>query len=297
MAVFRVERSKGYTVMSNYHLKDKRLTLKAKGLLSMMLSLPDEWNYSTRGLAAICKEGVDSIGAALKELESNGYMIRRQLRGERGRIIDTEYVIFEKPQDKPEPDPLKKPEQEGFSPHTGFPYMVNPDTVNPDTDKPDTDKPDTENPAQSNTKESKNQKSNNDSSIHPSISRDGPCGKDGIDRIEVDRRLIERNIEYDCLVQQYGRERMDEIVELIFETLCSTRAHIRIAGDEYPSATVKSRLLKITSSHIQYVFDTLDRHTGKIRNIKAYMLTTLFNAPATIDHYYRAEVNHQFGGT
>ena len=299
MAVFRVERNKGYTVMSNYHLKDKRLTLKAKGLLSMMLSLPDEWNYSTRGLAAICKEGVDSIGAALKELESNGYMIRRQLRGERGRIIDTEYVIFEKPQDKPESDPLKKPETEGFSPHTGFPYMVNPDTVNPDTDKPDTD-----NPAQSNIKESKNQKSNNDSSIHPSISReqnfyslDGPDGTDGIDRIEVDRRLIERNIEYDCLIQQYGQERMDGVVELMFETLCSTRSHIRIAGDEYPSATVKSRLFKITSTHIQYVFDTLDRHTGKIRNIKAYMLTTLFNAPATIDHYYRAEVNHQFGGT
>ncbi len=292
MAVFRVERNKGYTVMSNYHLKDKRLTLKAKGLLSMMLSLPDEWNYSTRGLAAICKEGVDSIGAALKELESNGYMIRRQLRGERGRIIDTEYVIFEKPQDKPKPNPPKKPETEGFSPHTGFPYMVNPDTVNPDTVKPDTD-----NPAQSITKKSKNKIPNNDSSIHPSISRDGPNGMDRMDGIEVDRSLIERNIEYDCLVQQYGHERMDEVVELIFETLCSTRSHIRIAGDEYPSTTVKGRLLKITSTHIQYVFDTLDRHTGKIRNIKAYMLTTLFNAPATIDHYYRAEVNHQFGGT
>jgi hypothetical protein len=119
---------------------------------------------------------------------------------------------------------------------------------------------------------------------------------DTIDRIETDRSLIERNIEYDCLVQQYGRERMDEIVELMLETLCSNRAHIRIAGDEYPGDAVKSRLLKLTSTHIQYVFDALDKHTGKIRNIKAYLLTALYNAPATIDHYYRAEVNHQFGG-
>ena len=74
MAVFRIEKTRDYTVMSNYHLKDRTLTLKSKGLLSMMLSLPDEWNYTTRGLAAICREGVDSIGAALKELETHGYV-------------------------------------------------------------------------------------------------------------------------------------------------------------------------------------------------------------------------------
>ena len=76
MAVFRIEKTRDYTVMSNHHLKDRTLTLKSKGLLSMMLSLPDEWNYTTRGLAAICREGVDSIGAALKELENHGYMQR-----------------------------------------------------------------------------------------------------------------------------------------------------------------------------------------------------------------------------
>ena len=74
MAVFRSEKTRDYTVMSNHHLKDRTLTLKSKGLLSMMLSLPDEWNYTTRGLAAICREGVDSIGAALKELEAHGYI-------------------------------------------------------------------------------------------------------------------------------------------------------------------------------------------------------------------------------
>ena len=79
MAIFRVSKNRNYTVMSNYHLKDRALTLKSKGLLSMMLSLPEEWDYTTRGLASICKEGVDAIGASLKELEAGGYLVRRQL--------------------------------------------------------------------------------------------------------------------------------------------------------------------------------------------------------------------------
>ena len=97
MAVFRIERTRDYTVMSNHHLKDTALSLKAKGLLSMMLSLPDEWNYTTRGLAAICKEGVDAIGGALRELEKAGYIVRRQLRGPGGRISDTEYTSTKSP--------------------------------------------------------------------------------------------------------------------------------------------------------------------------------------------------------
>lgn len=118
MAVYRVQRTRDYTVMSNYHLKDKNLTLKSKGLLSMILSLPDDWNYTTRGLAAICKEGVDAIGSALKELETSGYIIRRQLRGANGRITDTEYIIFERPQSR---------------------EANVPDTPAPETDSPDTE--------------------------------------------------------------------------------------------------------------------------------------------------------------
>lgn len=121
MAVFRVERTRDYTVMCNHHLKDSNLSLKAKGLLSMMLSLPDEWNYTTRGLATICKEGVDAIGKTLKELELAGYIIRRQLRGKDGRISDTEYTIFEKPR-KPSPPDTTLPDTEN-------PYLDNPDTT------------------------------------------------------------------------------------------------------------------------------------------------------------------------
>ena len=103
MAVFRIERTRDYTVMSNHHLRNANLSLKAKGLLSMMLSLPEDWNYTTRGLAKICKEGVDAIGAALRELEAAGYIVRHKLRDRQGRISDTEYVIYEQPQ-------LRKPD-------------------------------------------------------------------------------------------------------------------------------------------------------------------------------------------
>ena len=90
--VFRVVKTKNYTMMSNQHLKDKRLTLKAKGLMSVMLSLPENWDYTLRGLAAISKEGVDAISEAVKELERSGYVIRNRKRDERGRLSGTEYL-------------------------------------------------------------------------------------------------------------------------------------------------------------------------------------------------------------
>ena len=102
MAVFRIEKTRDYTVMSNHHLRNRCLSLKAKGLLSMMLSLPEEWNYTTRGLASICKEGTDSIGTALKELERAGYIVRNRLRDSKGKIMDVEYVTYETPLE-PEP--------------------------------------------------------------------------------------------------------------------------------------------------------------------------------------------------
>jgi len=142
MAVFRVEKTRDYTVMSNYHLKDRNLTLKSKGLLSMMLSLPDDWNYTTRGLASICKEGVDSIGAALRELESVGYITRSQLHDQRGRMSETEYVIYEQPQ--------RVAKLSMSNPSTAPPCTESPCTENPYTDNPCTAEPYTENPAQLN---------------------------------------------------------------------------------------------------------------------------------------------------
>ena len=113
MAVFRVEKNSNYTTMCNYHLRDQNLSLKAKGLLSLFLSLPDEWHYSIRGVAAICKEGVDSVNTTLRELEEYGYLTRSQKRQENGRMGEIEYVIYEMP-DGSQPDA-------DFS-STGLPY-------------------------------------------------------------------------------------------------------------------------------------------------------------------------------
>jgi len=304
MAVFRVEKTRDYTIMSNYHLKEKNLTLKSKGLLSLILSLPDEWNYTTRGLAAICKEGVDSIGAALRELEGAGYIMRRRLRDAKGKITDTEYIIYERPQKPDTDDPCPG------TPDTNQPYTENPDMGRPDMAAPSMADPCTEKTAQLNTNGSSTHQSSpyksntHGSTIHPSIypASEAPLharcgGSDAIDRMDAAYRdLIMENIEYDILAQQYGRERLDEIVELILETVLSKRDFIRIAGDDYPREVVKSRLLKITSQHVEYVFDCLDKNTTKVRSIKAYLLTALYNAPATIDSYYRAEVQHDLYG-
>ena len=301
--VFRVVKTKNYTMMSNQHLKDNRLTLKAKGLMSVMLSLPENWDYTLRGLSAISKEGVDAISEAVKELERSGYVIRNRKRDERGRLSGTEYLIYEDchmnsqpAQDAPKPE---KPKREN-------PRLENPVQEKPVQENPKQEKPEQENPAQLNTDPLKTKKSKTDisrtyQSIYPAEPEAAGCpdGLDGMDRIglaEAYREIIKENIEYNFLVQQYGRERMDEAVELMLEVILSKRPYIRIAGDDFPREVVKGRFLKINSSHLEYVFDCIDRNTTKVGNIKAYLLAALYNAPATMDSYYRAEVNHDLYG-
>ena len=198
MAVFRIERTRDYTVMSNHHLRNGKLSLKAKGLLSMMLALPEDWNSTPRGLAAICKEGVDAIGGALRELETAGYIVRHQLRDRQGRISDTEYVIYEQPQPK-------------------NPDTPQPDTASPDTGKPDMDKPDTEKPAELNIEQSNTQKSITHGSSTDSIPfREKTAarpperkGRDAmsVSEIESYRDLILENIEYDYLCREFATYR------------------------------------------------------------------------------------------
>ena len=125
MAVFRVERNKGYTVMSNHHLRNKELSLKAKGLLSQMLSLPEDWDYTLKGLSLINREKIDAIREAIKELERAGYIVRSRERDEKGRLRGADYVIFEQPQ-PPTPD---------------LPTLDNPTLDNPTLDNPTQENP------------------------------------------------------------------------------------------------------------------------------------------------------------
>lgn len=296
MAVFRVERTRDYTVMSNHHLKDTGLTLKSKGLLSMMLSLPDEWNYTTRGLAAICKEGVDAIGAALRELEQAGYIERHQLRGAGGRICDTEYIIYEQPRPRPDAPP---PEDASDTPPPG---TASPDTENPYLDGPDMDAPYLENPAQLNTKKSNTQKSNTNLSRTHSFVPSAPGaqgGTEGMKDILAEREKIKEQIEYEYICTPHNREQVDEFVELMLEVALARSPTIKIGREaEYPTAFVQERFSRLTSSHIEKVLDGIKENTTRVWNTRAYLLAALFNAPASTDNHYTMLVNHDFhGGT
>ena len=291
MAVYRVERTQGYTVMSNYHLKDTALSLKAKGLLSMFLSFPDDWNYSTRGLASICKEGVEAIGNTIKELEKAGYILRRQLRGANGRITDTEYVIYERPQD-PE---LPAPEDTGpeTPPDTGAP-----DTALPDTGFPDMVDPDTENRPELNIKKSKTKRSITQRSKTHSFSPPAPpktpaAPVEGMKEILEKRAEIEEQIEYDLIADQCNREQLNEFVEIMLEVALSRAPTMKIGRDaEYPTAYVQHRFEQLTSAHIEKVLDGIRENTTRVWNTRAYLLAALFNAPSTTDNHYTMLVNH-----
>ena len=293
MAVFRVERNSGYTVMSNHHLRNKELTLKAKGLLSQMLSLPEDWDYTLAGLSHINRESIDAIRTAVWELEKAGYILRRQGRDEKGKMTAIEYTIYEQPQ----------------------PMLENPIPGKPMLENPTTDNPTSENPTQLNkdisrTNLPKTEKSITDLSSTHSIPIHSlnplPYGEDEAaepperkrternDAYRVYEEIIKDNIEYDILLQdmKFDHDRLNEIVDIMLETVCTARKKIRIAGDDYPAELVKSKFMKLSSEHIRFVLDCMQENTTKIRNIKQYLKAVLFNAPSTIDSYYTSLVAH-----
>ena len=276
VAVYRVNKNRGYTVMANFHLRDKSLSLKAVGLLSKMLSFNDGWKFSTKGLSAICKEGPDAILSALRELEKHGYLVRHRQRDGKGRMSSTIFEIYEEPQES-------TPERE--IPHTENPCVEKPDVDNPRGDKS----------AQINTDQVITQERNTLSKNYQSINLDG---MDAMDERERYEEIICENLEVDILSQdsRYDIDRVNEIIEVMLDAICSTSPTLRVNNADMPKEVVKSRLLKLNSSHIDYVFDAMRKSPSDIRNIRAYMLTALYNAPATIDNYYSALVNHDFYG-
>ena len=275
--VFRVVKTKNYTMMSNQHLKDKRLTLKAKGLMSVMLSL-----------AAISKEGVDAISEAVKELERSGYVIRNRKRDERGRLSGTEYLIYEDCHMNSQPAP-DAPEPE--KPKRENPRLENPVQEKPVQENPKQEKPEQENPANTN-----RSNTNSEKTYPPNTQGENPYPSIHLKERQGDvaaiRDSVRSQIGYDCLVTPYNRDRMDEIVELMVEILCTGRETITISGAEYPAELVRERMRKINSMHIEYIFGCLEQNASRVRNIKKYLLTTLFNAPATMGNYYDAQVRY-----
>ena len=319
MAVFRVEKTTGYTVMSNYHLRDKNLSCKACGLLSKMLSLPEEWDYTTRGLAMICKDGVDSITTALKELETCGYLIRRRRRDEKGHVTDTEYVIYERPRDAP---PVEK-EVESFTSRRGTPHPASPDTGSPDRDFPyqefpEQDSPDQEIPAEINTElsstertsteEANTEKTNTDSCsfvTNPpprpargaALENGGEDEEDGLLSPERAREKIRGQIDYDILRDRVNPAQLDELVEIMLEIRLNRSPTVRVSREEeFPTAYVRERFAKITLEHVESVLESMRDNTTRVKSTKAYLLAALFNSVSSLDHHYAMMANADLYG-
>ena len=266
-----------------------------------MLSLPEDWDYTLAGLSHINRESIDAIRTAVWELEKAGYITRRQGRDEKGKMTAIEYTIYEQPQ----------------PPELDCPVLENPTADKPILENPTPDNPTSENPTQLNkeiqkTNLPKKEKLNTDissthsipfHSLNPSPLEDAAQlperkRKEATDAYSVYEEIIKDNIEYDYLIQDryLDRDRIEEILALILETVCTKRRTIRIAGDDHPAELVKAKFMKLNSEHIRFVLDCMQENTTKIRNIKQYMKAALFNAPSTIGSYYTSLVSHDMYG-
>ena len=274
MSVCRVVKTRDFTIMSNHHLKNKNLSLKAKGLLSYMLSLPEDWNYTIGGLTVVCMEGRDAIREAVKELERQGYVVRTRVRDEQGRLRNAEYTIYEVPQSVQDKPASENPEQGKAAQE----LSEQEDSVQ-------------ENPRQLNTKQVNTYPSKT-YKPKPHAENPNPSIRAQRETMEELRVTIRENIGYYCLANEFNRQRLDDIVELIVETLSTSNETITISGEAYPAALVRQRFMQINSLHIEYIFSCLEKSGSDIRNIKRYLLTTLFNAPATMNSHYDAMVRH-----
>ena len=262
MSVFRIEKNKNYTVMSNHHLRNKELSLKAKGLLSQMLSLPENWDYTLAGLSHINKESIDAIRTAVWELEKAGYVKRQQGRDGKGKMTAIEYIIYEQPQ-------LEKP------------ILENPTTDKPILEKPTSDEPKTENPMQRNKDRTNTKELNTDLIKYPSINQTKSTGL--IDRYNKNTELVKRNIEYDTLVYSYDKLVIDEIVTVMAEVLTIDTPYYTIEKKQYSTELVRQRFLEIDYGKLEAFMLEFTKRTEKIHNTKAYLITSLFNIPATAD--------------
>ena len=262
---FRIEKKSNFTVVSNDILMNNYMSMKATCLLMKMLGKPDNWDYTINGMRTFCSEGRDAIRSALKELEKFGFLERRKVRDSRGRYTDIEYIIYEEPISR--------------SPRSAY----------PESENPSLDDPPSENPPVIN--KEINKKRNNQELTQASIdSVPSGASREGSEDEGIWREIITENLESDIV-----REESD-IVELMVETVCSTRRYIRVGKEDKPAAAVKSRLLKLERRHLEYVLWCMGKNTTEVRNIRAYLLTALYNSYFSESSGMAAQVQHDLYG-
>ena len=273
---FRIEKKSNFTVVSNDILMNNYMSMKATCLLMKMLGKPDNWDYTINGMKTFCVEGRDAIRSALKELEKFGFLERRKVRDSRGRYTDIEYIIYEEPISR--------------SPRSAYPESENPSLDNPPSEYPPV------------INKEINKKRNNQELTQASIdsvpSGASREGSEGSEDEEIWREIITENLESDIVRNEGGYDPgiVDDIVELMVDTVCSTRQRIRVGKEDKPAAVVKSRLLKLERHHLEYVLDCFRKNTTEIRNIRAYLLASLYNSYFSSHSGITAQVQHDLYG-
>ena len=288
MGIFKINKTQDYVVMSNHHLRNKNLTLKAKGLLSQMLSLPDDWDYTLAGLAHINKESIDAIRTAVWELEKEGYIEKTRKRDSKGKLGGTIYNIYELPQKNTlDPKPQTKKDTNNKIKETEQTQTTIRTEIEETAKKlQNSTTPPLNSVIQGNVDQQKKEKENKE--LTKEVEK-----KETKDIYKL-KEFIKTNLEYDYLINTYKTEKkeIDDIMNIILEILNSQRETIHVAGEEYPAEFVKDRFRQLETDHIEHVLECMEENTTKIKNIKSYLKTVLFNAPTTIHSYYKSLIRH-----
>ena len=298
MPVFRVDKSRDFTVVANCVFKDRSLSAKAKGILVEMLSLPESWDYTLKGLTSLFSDGIDSIRQGINELEKHGYIVRERKRDARGRLGGMEYVIYETPQ---------KPVENSID-------SAYPESPEPTTEKPMQDSSAEEMPTvyKELNKYNKNKSMTfeiNKNSFLPEVSENleecapvenpdcRPVGRKEVLDTSRAREEIKRQIKYDVMVQRCQPSQLDELVEIMLEVRMNLSPTTRFSRDEvYPTVYVQDRYSRLNAEHIEQVLDGIRENTSKVMHTKAYLMKCLFNAPETLESKVIMDVNHDLYG-
>ena len=297
MPVFRVDKSRDFTVVANCVFKDRSLSAKAKGILVEMLSLPESWDYTLKGLTTLFSDGIDSIRQGINELEKHGYIVRERKRDAKGRLGGMEYVIYETPHVVQEEDKTSQ-SVENFAPESPEPTTENPMQDSSAEEMPTAYKEINK----YNTYPVSITKAS--SSFLPEVSEDleecAPVENSGRKEISDTSRVreeIKRQIEYDVMVQRCQPSQLDELVEIMLEVRMNLSPTTRFSRDEvYPTVYVQDRYSRLNAEHIEQVLDGIRENTSKVMHTKAYLMKCLFNAPETLESKVMMDVNHDLFG-
>lgn len=324
--VFRVEKNKNYTTISNHHLQDRNLSLKAKGLLTLILSLPPDWDMTLKGLVSLSGDGVDSVRSGIQELEKAGYLRRSRSRNNLGQLLCTEYTIYEHAVTENVASETEIDDNLNIiyseESHVGKSNVdKNSHIGKSDVDKNTTEK--IENSqigfsnigkpyiGKSNTIKYLNNKDTNNINNYPyqSTYSSKLCREpkeNSIDEMEKAQTLyeerkayeeiIKQNIAYDLLTEQkeISRDFLDLCIQVMVDAVTSNKPYIKIKGQDIPKEAVKSVLLKLNEENISYVDMCLSESKTAIKNMQSYILTALYCSQHGGDTYFNQLVKHDY---